>query len=114
MNSRHLFVSILYRFCIDASHAIPGIPLAGIEGDVAEEDLRTALAIVPRDLLHVFGGTLRGAESAYPLRHELRLVDVRVRHLNGLPLVDLVASLAGDDAGESLRVAVGQFQTDLP
>src|SRR4051812_20177959 len=95
--------------CIDASNAIPGIPLAGIEGDVAEEDLRTALAVMPRDLFYVFGGALRGAESTYPLRHELRLIDVRVRRPNGLPLVDLVASLAGNDACESLSMAVGQF-----
>src|ERR1700732_1166218 len=107
MNSRHLFVSMRPT----RSRASQ---LAGIEGDVAEEDLRAALAVVPRDLFHVFGRALRGAEGAYPLRHELRLVDVRVRRPNGLALVDLVASLAGDDAGESLGVPVGQLQTNLP
>src|ERR1041385_9162850 len=71
---------------INAPDAVPGIPLAGIESDVAEEDLRAALAVVPRDLFDVFGGALRRAESAYPLRHELRLVDVRVRRPNGLAL----------------------------
>jgi pimeloyl-ACP methyl ester carboxylesterase len=73
---------------IDAPDAFPGIPLAGIEGDVAEEDLRAALAVVPHDLFHVFGGALRGGEGAYPLRHELRLVDLRVHRPNGLALID--------------------------
>src|SRR5580692_4785840 len=106
MNSRHRLVSIC--------PTVPGVPLAGVEGDVAEKDLRAALTVVPRDLFHVFGGALRGAEGAYPFRHELRLVDVRVRRPNRLTLVDLVASLAGDDAGEGLGMSVGQFQTDLP
>src|SRR5580700_8082920 len=106
MNSRHRLVSIC--------PTVPGVPLAGIEGDVAEKALRAALAIVPRDLFHVFGGALRGAEGAYPFRHELRLVDMRVRRPNGLALVDLVGSLAGDDTGKGLRVPVSQFQTDLP
>src|ERR1043165_5304058 len=91
---------------IDAPDTFPSIPLAGIEGDVAEEDLRAALAIVPRDLFHVFGRAVRGAEGPYPLRHELRLVDVRVCRPNSLTLVDLIASLAGDDASECLGVPV--------
>ena len=45
---------------IDTPDAFPGIPLAGIEGDVAKEHLRAGLAIMPRDLFHVFGGALRG------------------------------------------------------
>src|ERR1043166_5952251 len=98
----------------DAPDTFPSIPLAGIEGDVAEEDLRAALAVVPRDLFHVFGRALRRAESAYPLRHELRLVDVRVRRPNRLALVDLVASLAGDDASEGLGVPIGQSRQISP
>src|ERR1051326_2276395 len=90
---------------IDAPDTFPSIPLAGIKGYVAEEDLRAALAVVPRDLFHVFGRALRGAEGAYPLRHELRLVDVRMCGPNGLALVDLVACLAGDDAGEGLGMS---------
>jgi hypothetical protein len=72
------------------------------------------LAVMPGDLFDVFGRTLRGAKGAYPFRHELRLVDMRVRRPNGLALVDLVGSLAGDDTGKGLRVPVSQFQTDLP
>src|SRR5580692_5886899 len=72
-----IFELLLERFAIDPKRAVyiddvaanvdaarpfgdafPGIPLAGIEGDVAKEHLRAGLAIVPRDLFHVFGGAL--------------------------------------------------------
>ena len=81
--------------------------------NAAEEHLRATLAVMPRDLFHVFGRALRRAQRADPLRHELRLVDVRVGRPDRLTLVDLVASLAGDDAGKGFRVAVGQFQADF-
>jgi hypothetical protein len=98
---------------VDPADPLPRIPIPRVECDIAEEHRRPALPVRPGNVGAVFRRALRGTQRADPLRHEERLVDLRMRRPVRLPALDLLARFAGDDAGEGFRVAVRQFQTDL-
>ena len=98
---------------VDTADAIARIPVAGIEADVAVEHGGAALGVVPDDVLGALGRALRGDQAADPFGNEVRLVDLGVGGERGLAAFDALGGFAGDDAGESVRVAVGEFEADL-
>ena len=88
-------------------------PLVQSHGAAFILNARPALAVLPQHLGGRGIGALRRHQAMHPFRHEQRLVHLRMRRPISLPPRHLFAGLAGDDAGERLRVAVSEFKTNL-